>query len=195
MAKKIAGIEQDVIVTGGLLVGGYFLVKNLLPDLLPNLGVSDADRSVLDTQQTQPDSLNIFSSNYPGANDYFNNVIFDQYEKYQVNNDTDYWNAVRRAYLNGQLSPTDPIYPIFQIYSGLESALIGHIISGNQDDINYYLNQITNKSQIGVLNSIFMDLNYHSFWDLLRKGWFTEMYGLNGTDLADQVRRLNNLPE
>lgn len=195
MRRRIGDIESDVIFTGGVLVGGYFLVKKLLPDLLPNLGISDGDRATLDAQQNTPAGANVFDTNYPSAQSFFQDNLIDEYAAYNADDDTAFFAGVWRAFQDGNLATTDPVYPLMVIYHGLYNALVGHLISGNQDDINYYLNQITNKYQIGILQNMFQDINGLDLWQLLRRGWGTCLYGLNGTDLAAQVKRLNALPE
>lgn len=193
MAKRIGDIEGDVITTGGLLLGGYFLVKNLFPSFLPNLGVSDADRQTLDAQQTSP--ANIFNS-YNGNPSYGAWAVqnFD-FSHYGVDNSTDYLNAVYNDFIHGNLPPSSPLYPTIVIYYDLYKALIGHLYSGDQNAINAALNTITNKYQVGFISELFADINGQDFWSLLRNGQFTMLYGLNGADLATQVTRLNNLPD
>ncbi len=198
--RKIGGLQEDVLLTGGLIAGGYLLLKNILPDFLPNLGISDEDRSILDNQQTQDGTSNIFSINYPAYSDWFLQNIIERYPEFNAGDNTTFWNNVYYAYVHGQLSPTDKLYSIIQIFEGINKALIGHIYSGDQEALNFYLDQITNKWQVAALNDIFSSV-VHGYlfgadlYHTLRYGWFTEVYGLNGTDLARQITRLNNLPD
>lgn len=189
--KRIGSIESDVIFTGGILLGGYFLVKQLLPDLLPNLGVSAADKLTLDQQQTTPDNQNIFNPDYPSATQFaVSNIDWSHYET-----STDFYNALYLAYVHGDLSPSNPFYGTMQIYYALYKGLIGHLFDGDQSGVISALNSITNKWQLGIISELFADVNGQDFWSLLRNGQFTMIYGLNGTDLAAQVTRLNSLPE
>ena len=191
MQKKIGGIEEDILITGGIVLGVYFAIRGVLPNLLPNLGVSAADKMTLDQQQTTPTVQNIFNSQYPSASQFaLSNIDWSNYET-----STDFYNALYETFVDGNLSPANPFYHIMQIYYALYKGLIGHIFDGDQDGINSALNQITNKYQLGIIQELFADVNGQDFWKLLRQGQFTEIYGLNGTDLAAQVTRLNALPE
>jgi hypothetical protein len=189
--KKIGGIEEDVILTAGLVLGGYLLIKNFLPDLFPSLGVSAADKATLDAQQTTPDEQNVFNNSYPSAAQYAtNNIDWSHYD-----NSADFYNALYSQFVAGNLQPTSPFYTIMQIYYALYKALIGHVFDADQGGVNAALNLITNKYQLGIIQEIFADVNGQDLWKLLRQGQWSEIYGLNGTDLAAQVTRLNNLPE
>jgi hypothetical protein len=191
MAKKLGSIESDVIFTGSLLLGGYFLVKNMLPDLLPGLGLSPQDRMTLDQQQNLPITTNIFNPGYPSATAW----ATANYGWSQFDNSNDYLNAAYTAFIHGTLPVTDPIYPTMNIYYTLYKGLVGHLIDGDQSGIASALNAITNKWQVGIIADMFASINGQDFWHLLRYGQFTMIYGLNGTDLAAAVTRLNSLPE
>lgn len=191
MAKKIGGLEEDVLITGGLVVGGYLLIKNLLPNFFSDMGVSDADRSNLDNQQTTPAQTNIFNPGYQSSA----NWAVQNYDWSHFDTSTAYLQNAFNDYKHGNMSPTNPIYATMQIYYNLYPALIGHIMTGDQAGINAALNSITNKWQVGVIAELFADINNKDFWELLRNGAFPMRYGLNGTDLSAQLTRLNNLPE
>lgn len=191
MGKKIGGIEEDVIMTGGLLLGGYLLFKNIMPDFFPNLGISDSDRQNLDQQQTAPPANNLFN---PG-NELSANWAVQNYDWSHFDNSTDYIQSAYNDFKHGNMSPDSPIYKTFQIYYNLFKALVGHWISGDQAAIISALNSITNKWQVGIIAEMFADINGLDFWTQLRNGNFTMSYGLNGTDLSAAITRLNNLPD
>lgn len=187
--RKIGGIEEDVLITGGLVVGGYLLLKGVLP----KFGVSDADREQLDEQQTTAPVENIFKPEYrwsDGGDWLTQNIPWNQFET-----SDDYIVSAYRSYIDGQLSPDNQIYSTVQIYMELQHALIGKIFDGDQSDIITALNRITNKWQVSVISYFFMLINGVDLWDYLRNGSFIMIYGLNGADLAAAVRRLNNLPD
>lgn len=191
MGKKINGIESDVIMTGGLLLGGYLLVKSILPDFFPNMGISNEDRQNLDQQQTTDPKNNLFNA----GNEIAATWAVQNYDWSHFDNSTDYINAAFNDYKHGNMSPANPVYPTFQIYYNLYKALVGHLVSGDQQAIITALNSITNKYQVGVIAEMFEDINGLDFWTVLRTGSFPMAYGLNGTDLSAQVTRLNNLPD
>lgn len=191
--KQIGGIESDVIFTGGILLGGYFLVKQLIPDLIPNIGVTDADRAVLDQQQTTDPTNDPFNSLYSGMLGYFDAVIPDM-SKYQADtSDQAVFNAYT-VFKHGGMSPDDPLYPTMVIYINLVKALVGHLITGDQQSANTYMHSITSKSQCAFISYLFDVINGKSLWEVLRNGIFPTIYGLNGADLATVTNYINSLP-
>lgn len=188
MAKrKIGGLEEDAILTGGLVLGGWLLFKHIFP----STQVSDADKQTLDEQQTTDSSANIFNAYSKASTDW--SVSLPDWGGYSTWDD--YLVSQYRNFLSGNMNPNDPFYQVMEIYMQLNNALIGHFYNGDQSGINNALNMITNQWQVGVLANIFLDINGVDLWSNLRNGSFVQVYGLNGADLASQVKRLNNLPD
>ena len=200
--KKIGGIESDVIMTGGLLIGGYLLLRNVIPNFLPGGGVSDQDRQTLDSQATTDPQHNIFNTQSLPYSTWFNVASngTDLFQQFGVDNSTDLYLKAYRSFLDGSLSPSSPLYAICAIYHNLHGAVTGHILTGDQQGAIDALNAITNKWQVGALSELWGD-EYGGFgtpsdmFSVIRNGSWPMMYGLNGTDLAAQVTRLNNLPD
>jgi hypothetical protein len=188
--KKVSGIESDVILTGGLVIGGYLLVKSFLP----TFNVSDQDKNVLDSQQTTDPEENPFNNYYTPMLGYLDKVIPDLSAYDADTSDVAVFNAFV-MFKHGNMSPDNPLYNTMAIYYGLYKALIGHLITGDQAAAMGYINQITSKAQCGFIAYLFKIVNGVEFWDVLRNGSFPMMYGLNGTDLSAATSRINNLPQ
>lgn len=192
MPRKINGIEEDVIITGGVILAGYLAVKSFLP----NLGVSDSDKITLDQAQTESPTDSPFNAYYAGLPAW----MTQNFDISGYDNSDDAVKGNYGDFIHGNMSPDNPVYPAYQIHHGLSNALTGHIITGDQDAAKAYLAQITSKGQCAFIAYIFANVNgltvsADRFWSVLRNGTFPMIYGLNGTDLAAAVNRINNLPE
>lgn len=185
--KKIGDIDEDLILTGGLVLGGWLLFKHIFP----NSQVSAADRQTLDDQQSAPAADNVFNAYSSQAGAYAASLPdwggYDNFDDYLV--------AAYAAYTAGNLPSSHPLYSTLQIYAALNTALIGHFYNGDQSQINSALNQITSQGQLSIISNLFLDINGVDLWSELRNGSFIQAYGLNGTDLASQVKKLNSLPQ
>ena len=76
MAKRIGDVDQDLITTGGLVIGGFFLVRYILKSL--NIGVDPADVATIQAAQTAAPAGNPFNPQFNPFVDLYNqNVPFD----------------------------------------------------------------------------------------------------------------------
>ncbi len=194
--KRIGNIKDDALITTGVILVGYALVRNLLP----SFGVSDQDRETLDNQQTLDPVDNIFSTYSEPYAYWFGTTGVDVENSFGVNTSMDMYLKAYRQFLDGELSPENPLYMVCLIYHNLHAAVTGHIFTGDQEAAIQALNSITNKWQVGAIAELWAT-EYGGFgtpaelYQNLRKGTFPMMYGINPTDLAAQVNRLNNLPD
>jgi hypothetical protein len=199
MAKKLNGIEEDVLVTGGLFLVGYSLIRNALPSIFGS--VSPEDKQTLDEQQSDVSPDNVFSGISTSYQDWFSNVETSLFDEFGVTDFPSLYLTAYRAFLDGNLSPSNPLYLICQIYHQLHGAVTGHLYTGDQDAANQALNMITNKWQLGAISELWAYEagntwgDAASFFKSIRNGSWPMIYGLNPADLAAQVRRLNNLPD
>lgn len=199
-AKRIGTIGDDALIIGGIFVIGYSLLRNDLPSIFGS--VSPEDKAALDNQQTLDPGENIFNVQSTPYTDWTvsNGGLFDQMQQLGVDTNTDFYLKIYRDFLDGNLSPNNPMYLICQIYHLLHGAVTGHILTGDQDQANQALNMIANKWQLGAVADLWA-IEYGGFGtpaDLflqIRNGSWPMQYGLNPSDLATQIRRLNNLPD
>ena len=194
--KRIGNIKDDALITTGVILVGYTLVRNLLP----SIGVSDEDRQTIDDQQTTDPADNIFSSYSDPYAYWFGTTGVDIEGQFGVNSSMDMYLKAYRQFLDGDLSPDNPLYAICLIYHNLHAAVTGHIFTGDQEGALQALNLITNKWQVGAIAELWAT-EYGGFgtqaelFQNLKKGTWPMLYGLNPADLAAQIRRLNNLPD
>ena len=194
--KRIGSLQDDALITTGIIVGGYLLIKNILP----SFGISDQDKEILDNQQTLDPTDDIFSSESTAYSGWFVDEGFDLEHDFSVSTSMDLYLRAYRQFLDGNLSPDNTLYPICLIYHNLHAAVIGHIFTGDQQAAMQALNSITNKWQVGAIAELWAT-EYGGFgtpselYKNLRNGSWPMMYGINPSDLASQVTRLNNLPD
>lgn len=200
MAKrKINGIESDAVFAITILGGGYLLLRHSLPPLFNN--ETPEDRAALDDQQTADPTDNIFDTAYPAYLQNRAQLMLPLMQQFGVDNTRDVYLTAYRMFLDGNLTPDNSLYQICLIYHQLTAAVSGHIFTGDQEAANQALNMITNKWQLGAITELWQDevgnawFNGGNFWHVLRYGTWPMIYGLNPSDLAAQVKRLNNLPD
>lgn len=199
MSKKVAGLQDDVLVTGGIILVGYSLVRNLIPGLMGN--ISPEDRQTLDDQQSDQSPDNVFSVTSSAYDQWFSPIETSLFSEFNVTDFESLYINAYRQFLSGDLPTSSPLYPICQIYHELHSAVTGHLVSGDQDAANQALNMITNKWQVGAIANLWAYYQGSAFgsaadmFRTIRNGTWPMQYGLNAADFASQVKRLNNLPD
>jgi hypothetical protein len=197
--KRINGLEQDTVFAAALLGGGYLLLRNSLPSIFGS--VSPEDKAVLDSTQTDLTPDNIFLGTSTPYQDWFSNTEVSLLNQFGVTDYPSMYLAAYRAFLDGNLSPDNPLYLICVIYHQLHAAVTGHLFTGDQESAIQALGMITNKWQVGALSELWAyeagDAwgSANKLFNSIRNGTIPMIYGLNPTDLAAQVNRLNNLPD
>lgn len=192
MGRRVNGIEDDALILGGIAVGGYFLLKNVLPDF----GASPAEKQAIQNQETLDPSENVFSSQSQVYRDWtIDNLDFNGYDS-----TTSLYQQLRDMYFQANSEPTTAmgvLGPVVAWGESLYEDLTGFIMPNSVNDAVYILNQIQHKWQVGAIDEYLID-NYGfdvSLWNLLHRGAGFTVKGLNATDLVNAINRLNNLPD
>lgn len=200
MAKrKINGLESDTVFAVTLLGGGYLLLRNSLPSLFNQ--VSPEDKATLDSVQSDTSTDNIFLGTSASYQQWFSPIEVSLFNQFGVTDYPSMYLAAYRTFLDGNLSPDNPLYLICEVYHQLHAAVTGHLFTGDQDSANQALAMLTNKWQVGALSELWAyeagDAwgSANKLFQSIRNGTIPMIYGLNPTDLAAQVNRLNNLPD
>lgn len=199
MSKRIGNIEEDALITGGIILAGYSLIRNLIPGLMGN--VSPEDRQTLDDQQSDSSPDNIFSTSSSAYDQWFSPVEVNLFNQFGVTDFETLYIDAYRQFLDGNLPTSSPLYLVCQVYHDLHAAVTGHLVSGDQDAANAALNMITNKWQVGAIANLWSYYQGSAFgsaadmFKTIRNGSWPMQYGLNAADFASQVKRLNNLPD
>jgi hypothetical protein len=185
MAKKIAGIEEDVLLLGALGVGGYLLYTKIF-----GAPVSQADSNSVNNVFTTPDAQNPFSYNY-------------QYSLYAQNPGTygqAWWITLAQNYANLYSAGTNP--------SGV-SGVYNYVTWGEQirscygffsidfNTLQSIFQAVSSQADVANIASYLYFTHNISLWQLLANGTgssFSLVGGLSTTNLAAIVNEVQALP-
>lgn len=190
MARKINGIEEDIILTGGLLFGGYLLVKHIFPGLFDDGADEAAKQDIADTM------------NLNGVVNPWN--IHYQYSLYgQAPNSygLSFWQSVQQGafgdvapgvVMNLQDANTDGVYN-YAVQGELIESAFGLIFS-DQATINNAFSNLHTKADVSNVAAYLYFMHGDDLLNLLQngKGVFT---GLGSAALANLITQVNNLPD
>lgn len=190
MAKKIGSLDEDLILVGAISVGGFFLLKKILPDF----GATPEEKQAIQNQAALPAQNNIFSPEYTPYTDWFStNATWQGYDT-----STQFYQGLAKMYYdnNGAVSPAMGVMADVVGWSeSLYGDLSGFILPNNLTDAVYVLNQVQKGWQVAAIAEYLADVYNVNLWDMLTTGAGLTVKGMGATDLVAAINRLNNLPD
>lgn len=190
MARKINGLDEDLILVGAIGIGGFFLMKKILPDF----GATPEEKQTIQNQAATAPADNIFNSEYQPYVDWFSaNATWQGYDT-----STQFYQGLAKMYYDNNAAITPAMGVMANIVGWSESLygdLSGFILPNNLTDAIYVLNQIQTGWQVGAIAEYLADVYNVNLWDMLSTGAGLTVKGLGATDLVTAINRLNNLPD
>jgi hypothetical protein len=190
MAKKIGSLDEDLILVGAIGVGGFFLLKKILPDF----GATPEEKQAIQNQAALDPPHNIFTPEYQPYVDWFNvNATWQGYTT-----STEFYQGLAKMYYDNNAAISPAMGVMANVVGWAESLygdLSGFILPNNLTDAIYILNQVQYGWQVGAIAEYLADVYNVNLWDMLSTGAGLTVKGLGSTDLVAAINRLNNLPD
>lgn len=190
MARKIGSLDEDLILVGAIGVGGFFLLKKILPDF----GATPEEKQAIQNQAALPAKDNIFSADYEPYTDWFiQNATWQGYDT-----STQFYQGLAKMFYDNNAAITPSMGIMANVVGWAESLygdLSGFILPNNLADATYVLNQIQTGWQVGAIAEYLLDVYQVNLWDMLSTGAGLTIKGLGSSDLVAAINRLNNLPD
>jgi hypothetical protein len=188
MSRKrlISGIEDDALVTVGIVAAGYFLV---VKPILSTLGLDDNSKQTLSAvDATQPDE-NPFSWQYQPYQDFYNNEWANPGLTEQQN-----WQQVKAI---AQSNPgaldavTNAVYTWGETINNAFGFFLGYV---DEDNVVAVFNQIPSKVMVSAVSDYIYSNYQQDLWSLIKNGHWYNLAGLHPQGLVTIVTRVNSLP-
>lgn len=193
--KRIGGFldpgTDELILGAGALIGGYILI---VKPLLANFGLTADQQAAISDIDSAPPAQNPFNAQYQPFVDFATTALppgqtLAQY--FSQLNDT--YNAT-----------SNPPFPIFGTPENpLDVATAAEIIRnqfnfltiGDTSVIDSVFSAFNSKEEVSAVAAYLYYVYGDDLWTLLKKGRWYNIQSLSGTDLANIIARLNNLPD
>jgi hypothetical protein len=203
MKNKVNGLEDDAIVTGVIIVGGFFLVKKLFGGLG---AATQQDISDVNSQLSVAPAANPFNANFQPLLDAWNNdpMLGSDGTPLAL---TNVLQQIKQIGDTGTLSPG--IFTIsgldasvlYNLAEQIESALTGfHFVSSDGSAVQSIFSQITTQTECAAI-SAYLLVNYgQDLLTLLNNMGYTFRTivmgdGVPANVLAAIIKQINSLPQ